>query len=130
MPELQAGNIDISGLWDEDGARPIHGQFEVEIHLAPHAEQDLVARTDDIVGGYGDAIERGESRGHAFKETRAEDGQDLADRRGDETLEIGDGLRAQDLGRLGRGSGGRTGRAGANRSGGRRALPRDGEGWV
>ena len=79
-PLLLIAGLGAQMIWYEDGAGAVHGELKIEIHLAPRTEQDLVAGTDDIVGSDGDAIERGEGGGHAFKQARAEDGQDLADR--------------------------------------------------
>src|SRR5262249_4468133 len=47
--KLESGDVDVADLRNVDGAGAIDRQFQVEIQLAPHAQQNLVARAEHII---------------------------------------------------------------------------------
>ena len=98
--ERQPGHMHFSNLRKVNVPRPVHAQIPAIVDLAPHANPQLVVRTDHV-GGSG----RGEITGrkcgwNVAKQADAIDGKQLSRCGRHELLELGGQIRGQFLPRL------------------------------
>ena len=82
-------------LGKEDLPRAVHAHVALEVHLAPDANAQFVARPENVIGWNRCHVQRRKGGGHAGKEARSIDRQYLADRRTDKPLKLGRRLQRQ-----------------------------------
>ena len=82
-------------LGKEDLPRAVHAHVALEVHLAPDANAQFVARPENVIGWNRCHVQRRKGGGHVGKEARFVDRQYLADRRNDKPLKLGRRLRQQ-----------------------------------
>src|SRR5271165_2809365 len=63
--------------------------MNIEIDLAPCPDHQLVARTDDVIGGDRNVVHGSKCAGHVFKKTGAVNGKHVAQRSLHHLLEVG-----------------------------------------
>ena len=81
-------NVDGADLRNVDAAIAIHCGAHVDVDLAPGADQDLVARPDDVIRRHRHAVQRGKGGEFLFEQVVAEHRQSKSSRLQDEFLEF------------------------------------------
>ena len=84
---LQAGDVNGADAGEGDVAGAVDGKVALLVDLAEGLHANLVAGAKNVVGRYGDVVNRREGGGHTTEETGAEDGEILASGLLDELLE-------------------------------------------
>ncbi len=89
MVGLQAGDLQLANFRDIDLAVAIDLDAVVNINLPPRAHDDLVARSDDIIGGHRNLVERRKRRWRRGEKPVSEQRQLTAYRALYKSLEFG-----------------------------------------
>ena len=88
MVVADAGDVEGSNCREGDVSGAVDGETALLVYLTEELDAEFVARADDVVGGDGDIVERGEGIGNTIKEIGSEDGECGAGRLCDEPLEL------------------------------------------
>ena len=86
--ELQTGHRDVSDLGYLNAARSIYRRAQINVHLPPSANQNLVAGTDRVIGCDGNIFDRRKCVGDILKKVLTEDRQIQSRRLTQENLKI------------------------------------------
>src|SRR6266568_1383432 len=88
LSELQSGNANFANLRDIDRAGAVDSEMEILSILTPSADEQFIARSEHVIGGYRNLLHRRKSVGHIQEEVGPVDRDDAPNRSRDEYLEF------------------------------------------
>src|SRR5205085_9536656 len=85
-----SGNLDVADSGQVNRAGAVHqGRVIINAHLAPGADEQLIARPKQVIRRYRDLVQRRKSRRNVLEKAFAKNGEPVSERIAYEFLELG-----------------------------------------